>query len=193
MGGSRTLLYRKINEITGMSIKEFILDMRLKRSAQLLEDTQMTIAEVAYQTGFSDAGYFSVCFNIMKMRYMDFDRSIESLDGFVDPTDKINIFISMETILKNLCSIRDLDEKVMNAERMVLRYQDDDQSKFVHFEFLSFPMYMDYSSGAIEGRITFSSDGKIVTYAMSFVILKDEADKYWLWNMENRMGIIAEF
>ena len=62
MGGSRTLLYRKINEITGMSIKEFILDMRLKRSAQLLEDTQMTIAEVAYQTGFSDAGYFSVCF-----------------------------------------------------------------------------------------------------------------------------------
>ena len=62
MGGSRTLLYRKINEITGMSIKEFILDMRLKRSAQLLEDTQMTVSEIAYQTGFSDAGYFSVCF-----------------------------------------------------------------------------------------------------------------------------------
>lgn len=84
-------------------------------------------------------------------------------------------------------------QKVMNAERMVLRYQDDDQSKFVHFEFSSFPMYMDYSSGAIEGRITFSSDGKTVIYAMSFVILKDEADKYWLWDMENRMGIIAEF
>lgn len=62
MGGSRTLLYRKINEITGMSIKEFILDMRLKRSAQLLEDTQMTVSEIAYQAGFSDAGYFSVCF-----------------------------------------------------------------------------------------------------------------------------------
>ncbi len=62
MGGSRTLLYRKINEITGMSIKEFILDMRLKRSVQLLKDSQMTISEVAYQAGFNDAGYFSVCF-----------------------------------------------------------------------------------------------------------------------------------
>ena len=36
--------------------------MRLKRSAQLLEDTQMTVSEIAYQAGFSDAGYFSVCF-----------------------------------------------------------------------------------------------------------------------------------
>ncbi len=62
MGGSRTLLYRKINEITGMSIKEFILDMRLKRSAQLLEDSQLTIGEVAYAVGFNDARYFSICF-----------------------------------------------------------------------------------------------------------------------------------
>lgn len=62
MGISRTLLYKKVNEITGMSIKEFILDMRLKRSAQLLADSRLTIAEVAYQTGFNDAGYFSICF-----------------------------------------------------------------------------------------------------------------------------------
>lgn len=62
MGMSRTLLYRKINDITGMSIKEFILDMRLKRSAQLLEDSPLTISEIAVLTGFNDAKYFSVCF-----------------------------------------------------------------------------------------------------------------------------------
>ena len=62
MAISRTLLYRKINDITGMSIKEFILDMRLKRSAQLLEDSQLTISEIAVRTGFNDSKYFSVCF-----------------------------------------------------------------------------------------------------------------------------------
>ena len=35
MSIGRTLLYQKINDITGMSIKEFIMDVRLKRSAQL--------------------------------------------------------------------------------------------------------------------------------------------------------------
>ena len=78
--------------------------------------------------------YFSVCFNIMKMRYMDFDRSIESLDGFVDPTDKINIFISMETILKNLCSIRDLDEKVMNAEKLGVQLVSDMINICAHYK-----------------------------------------------------------
>jgi transcriptional regulator GlxA family with amidase domain len=36
--------------------------MRLKRSAYLLEKSDLTIAEVAYQTGFNNAKYFSVCF-----------------------------------------------------------------------------------------------------------------------------------
>ncbi|MFR9166638.1 MAG: two-component regulator propeller domain-containing protein [Dysgonomonas sp.] len=62
MNISRTLLYQKISEITGMTIKEFILDMRLKRSAQLLKDSQYTISEIAFMTGFNDASYFSVCF-----------------------------------------------------------------------------------------------------------------------------------
>jgi len=62
MGIGRTLLYQKINEITDMSIKEFILNMRLKRSVQLLENTHYTISEIAYQSGFNDAKYFSVCF-----------------------------------------------------------------------------------------------------------------------------------
>lgn len=62
LGMSRTLLYQKVKELTGMSIKEFILDMRLKRSAQLLTDSEYTVSQIAYLTGFSDASYFSVCF-----------------------------------------------------------------------------------------------------------------------------------
>lgn len=62
MGISRTLLYRKINDITHMTIKEFILDMRLKRSKQLLEKSEYTISEIALLCGFNDSKYFSTCF-----------------------------------------------------------------------------------------------------------------------------------
>ena len=62
MNVGRTILYQKIHDIVGMSIKEFILDIRLKRSAYLLEKSDLTVSEVAYQTGFNNAKYFSVCF-----------------------------------------------------------------------------------------------------------------------------------
>lgn len=62
MAIGRTILYQKINDITGMSIKEFILDIRLKRSAQLLKESDLTISEIADLTGFSNQKYFSICF-----------------------------------------------------------------------------------------------------------------------------------
>ena len=62
MAMGRTILYRKIKDITGMSIKEFILDVRLKRAAQLLKDSELTISEVSDRTGFVNPKYFSVCF-----------------------------------------------------------------------------------------------------------------------------------
>lgn len=62
MNVGRTVLYQKIHDIVGMSIKEFILNFRLKRSAYLLEQSDLTISEIAYQTGFNNAKYFSVCF-----------------------------------------------------------------------------------------------------------------------------------
>lgn len=36
--------------------------MRLKRARQLLDTRNFTIMEVAYQTGFNDPKYFSLCF-----------------------------------------------------------------------------------------------------------------------------------
>ena len=62
MGIGRTLLYQKINDIVGMSIKEFIMDVRLKRSAQLLRESDLTISEIADLTGFNNPKYFSICF-----------------------------------------------------------------------------------------------------------------------------------
>jgi AraC-like DNA-binding protein len=56
------VLYQKINAITGYSIKEFILDIRLKRAAKLLSESDKTISEISYMTGFVNPKYFSTIF-----------------------------------------------------------------------------------------------------------------------------------
>ena len=62
MAIGRTRLYQKLNDLTGLSIKEFILDIRLKRASQLLRETEYNIAEISTMTGFASPKYFSVCF-----------------------------------------------------------------------------------------------------------------------------------
>ena len=55
-------LYRKIQALTDMTVKEFIRHIRLKRAAQLLIQHKMNISEVAYAVGFIDLTYFRKCF-----------------------------------------------------------------------------------------------------------------------------------
>ncbi|HEY8937827.1 MAG TPA: response regulator, partial [Cyclobacteriaceae bacterium] len=62
VGMSRMQLYRKLKALTGQSANEFIRTIRLKRAAQLLEQNQLTIAEVTYEVGFVDLQYFRECF-----------------------------------------------------------------------------------------------------------------------------------
>ena len=56
---SRVYLYKKLLALTGKTPIEFIRIMRLKRAAQLLEKSQLTIAEVAYKVGFNNPKYFA--------------------------------------------------------------------------------------------------------------------------------------
>lgn len=59
---SRPQLYRKIIGITGVTISDFIKEIRLKRAAQLIVQKPGNISEIAYQVGFNDPKYFSKCF-----------------------------------------------------------------------------------------------------------------------------------
>ncbi|HEY8916358.1 MAG TPA: two-component regulator propeller domain-containing protein [Chitinophaga sp.] len=56
---SRVSVYKKILSLTGKTPIEFIRSIRLKRAAQLLEKSQLTVAEVAYEVGFNNPKYFS--------------------------------------------------------------------------------------------------------------------------------------
>ena len=58
LGMSRVHLYKKLTSLTGKTPIEFIRLLRLKRAAQLLEDSQRSIAEVAYAVGFNNPKYF---------------------------------------------------------------------------------------------------------------------------------------
>jgi DNA-binding response OmpR family regulator len=62
MGLGRTVLYQKIKALTDLSVNDFIQNIRLKRAAQLLRDTDLSISEVAYKVGFNEPKYFSTCF-----------------------------------------------------------------------------------------------------------------------------------
>lgn len=62
MGMSRVHLYKKISALTGKSPIEFIRLLRLKRATQYLAESQLTIAEIAYNVGFNNPKYFSKYF-----------------------------------------------------------------------------------------------------------------------------------
>ncbi|MEP3838897.1 MAG: substrate-binding domain-containing protein [Algibacter sp.] len=59
---SRVQLYRKTKAILGVSISDYIQNIRLERAKTLLQETQLTISEIAYATGFSSPNYFSTSF-----------------------------------------------------------------------------------------------------------------------------------
>lgn len=62
LGIGRTRLFIQLKRVTGMTPNEYVLSMKMNRSRCLLEGNSLTIAEVAYQIGFSNPAYFSKCF-----------------------------------------------------------------------------------------------------------------------------------
>lgn len=73
MGLGRTQFYRKIKALTGHSPVELLRDMRLARARNLLTTTEKTVAEIAYEVGFSTPAYFGKCY---KDRYGDTPAAI---------------------------------------------------------------------------------------------------------------------
>lgn len=62
MAMSKSELYRKSKTVTGMSINGLLREYRLQKSLELLENNN-SIAETAFDSGFSSASYFTKCFH----------------------------------------------------------------------------------------------------------------------------------
>jgi signal transduction histidine kinase/ligand-binding sensor domain-containing protein/DNA-binding response OmpR family regulator len=59
---SRASLYNKIVQLTGETPVEFIRSMKLNKAADLLENSDMKIAQIGYVVGFSTPNYFARAF-----------------------------------------------------------------------------------------------------------------------------------
>lgn len=58
----RSIFYRKLKSIVGLSPVDFVREVRIKRAAQLISLSEYNFSQIAYMTGFSDPKYFSKCF-----------------------------------------------------------------------------------------------------------------------------------
>ncbi len=59
---SRVQLYRKVKAMMGISISDYISNLRLEKAKSMLEKTTMSVSEIAYSSGFSSPNYFSTAF-----------------------------------------------------------------------------------------------------------------------------------
>ena len=61
-GMSRSSLNRKMHELFNLSPKDFLQEARIKHACSLLQQTDLSVKEVAYACGFSNPQYFATSF-----------------------------------------------------------------------------------------------------------------------------------
>lgn len=72
---SRSYLYKIFKQETGYAIKDYILQIKMKRSCQLLENPSRNITEIAYSVGYQDPLAFSAAFkNYFHMSPSDYRK-----------------------------------------------------------------------------------------------------------------------
>lgn len=59
---SEKQIYRKIKQLTGKTVSEFIRDVRMDKAAAYLSQGKLTVKEVMYKVGFTTPSYFTKCF-----------------------------------------------------------------------------------------------------------------------------------
>jgi AraC-like DNA-binding protein len=62
LGLSRVQLFRKTKALLGGGTNDLILNLRLEKACTLLRNPDLTVAEIADQTGFASQSYFSTVF-----------------------------------------------------------------------------------------------------------------------------------
>jgi signal transduction histidine kinase/DNA-binding response OmpR family regulator len=62
LGVSRSRFFKRVHMLTGKSPMEFIRNIRMQHAAQLLEKSQLSVSEIAYQVGFNNPRYFAKYF-----------------------------------------------------------------------------------------------------------------------------------
>ena len=62
MGLSRVQLYRKVKALTGNTPIDLLRKARLAQAQKLLQESELSVSEIAYQVGFASPSYFTKCY-----------------------------------------------------------------------------------------------------------------------------------
>ena len=62
MGLSRVQLYRKVKALTGCTPIDLLRKARLAQAQMLLQESTLTVSEIAYKVGFASPSYFTKCY-----------------------------------------------------------------------------------------------------------------------------------
>lgn len=82
IGMSHPSLYKKVKAVSGLTVNIFIRYLRLRKAAELLINTDKTIIEVAYITGFNDVRYFREQFcKLFNMNPSDYVKKYRKVLG----------------------------------------------------------------------------------------------------------------
>ncbi len=63
VGMSKSNLYKRLKQMTNLSVNIFIRNIRLNIAARILAKGDCCVSDVAYSVGFNNPKYFSTCFN----------------------------------------------------------------------------------------------------------------------------------
>lgn len=91
MNISRSNLYLKVKSATGKSVSRFIREIRLNKAKELLEESDKTISEIAYEVGFGSPTYFNSCFHEYFGSTPGEMRKVNSLDTKITETNKLKL------------------------------------------------------------------------------------------------------
>lgn len=62
-GMSRSSIHRKLKEVINQNASQFIREIRLKKSMEMLQQGLGTASVIAYKVGFGSPAYFTKCFH----------------------------------------------------------------------------------------------------------------------------------
>ncbi len=62
LGISRSSLHRRLRSLTNKTVSQYIRDFRMKKALGLLNQSSLTVSEIAFKVGFGSVTYFNKCF-----------------------------------------------------------------------------------------------------------------------------------
>lgn len=117
---------------------------------------------------------FSVCFNIMKIKYTDYERTIDS-KNFLHQDDGVNVFINFESVMNYLSMIKDLDSKLLLERRFPIILESNMINLCAHY------------------RNFFKSNGLDTRVYLYYTDLASEEFKNFSYNDEYRSYYIMKY